>query len=52
MARPEQEPDDAPAADETPPVSVHRTNPERVVFTEDGNRDGWLASDLVVSVDR
>lgn len=29
-------------------VSALRTSPERTVFTEDGNSDGWIATDLVV----
>ena len=37
------------AADEgTPAVSAHRTSPERTVFTEDGNADGWISTDHTV----
>jgi hypothetical protein len=28
-----------------PLVSALRTSPERIVFTEDGNSDGWIATD-------
>ncbi|WP_192918565.1 hypothetical protein [Salinigranum salinum] len=35
-----------------PVVSALRSSPDRVVLTEDGNRDGWIASDAVVSLDR
>ncbi len=44
--------DAEPGADEGPAVSAHRTSPERTVFTEKGNCDGWIASDLVVGLDR
>ena len=33
-------------------VSVHRSSPERVVFTEAGNTDGWIATDLAVDLQR
>lgn len=29
-------------------VSAVSTSPDRVVFTEDGNPDGWIATDLAV----
>ncbi|MFB6168533.1 MAG: hypothetical protein ABEJ43_06770 [Haloferacaceae archaeon] len=38
--------------DESPPVSAHRTSPDRTVLTEEGNCDGWIASDLVVELAR
>jgi hypothetical protein len=40
------------AEDVGPPVSAHRTSPERTVFTEEGNCDGWIASDLVVELSK
>jgi hypothetical protein len=45
---------DADAEDgETPPrVSALRTSPDRTVFTEDGNSDGWIATDLTVDAHR
>jgi hypothetical protein len=36
---------------DAPPVSAHRTSPDRTVLTEEGNCDGWIASDLVVELD-
>lgn len=33
-------------------VTAHRTTPERTVFTESGNNDGWIATDLTVELDR
>lgn len=43
-----------PDAEETEPepdertVSAHETRPGRLVFTEVGNCDGWIATDLAV----
>jgi hypothetical protein len=31
-----------------PSVSAHRTSPDRTVLTEEGNSDGWIASDIIV----
>ena len=36
------------AGADTPTVSAHRTTPDRIVLTEEGNSDGWIASDLAV----
>lgn len=33
-------------------VSALRTSPDRVVFTEDGNSEGWIATDHTVSLSR
>jgi hypothetical protein len=33
-------------------VSTHRTNPDRTVFIEENNSDGWIATDLTVVLDR
>lgn len=35
-----------------PLVSALRTSPDRTVFTEDGNRDGWIATDHAVELRR
>ncbi|WP_299235105.1 hypothetical protein [Natronomonas sp.] len=37
-----------------PPVGLraHATSPERTVFTEPGNNDGWISTDLTVDVQR
>lgn len=35
---------------DVPAVTVCETTPGRVVFTEDGNSDGWIATDLTVSL--
>jgi hypothetical protein len=37
---------------ERPQVSVHRPSAERTVFTESGNRDGWIATDLTVDLEQ
>jgi hypothetical protein len=41
------EPDDEKVA-----VTVHESSPDRVVFTEEGNNDGWIATDLAVDLER
>ncbi|QSG03066.1 hypothetical protein [Natranaeroarchaeum sulfidigenes] len=47
------DPDKGESADnEVPTVAVCETTPGRVVFTEDGNSDGWIATDLTVSLSR
>jgi hypothetical protein len=38
--------------EDAPVVSQLRTTPERFVFTEDGNSEGWIATDHVVAVNR
>jgi hypothetical protein len=38
--------------DEGSRVTVHRSSPDRTVFTEEGNTDGWIATDLTVSLER
>ncbi|MFB6084152.1 MAG: hypothetical protein ABEJ94_07905 [Halorientalis sp.] len=34
--------------DDAPLIKCHRATDERRVFTEDGNTDGWIATDLTV----
>ncbi|ESS09662.1 MAG: hypothetical protein A07HN63_00467 [uncultured archaeon A07HN63] len=46
-------PDDEPApADTAPRISVCNATPERTVFAEEGNEDGWIATDYSVSLTR
>ncbi len=33
-------------------VSMHCTNPDRAVFIEEGNSDGWIATDLTVDLNQ
>ncbi|WP_162993841.1 hypothetical protein [Halalkalicoccus subterraneus] len=33
-------------------VSALRTSPDRTVFTEDGNSEGWIATDHTVELSR
>lgn len=40
------------AANVTRAVSVHNTRPERSIFVEEGNADGWIATDLTVALER
>lgn len=35
-----------------PEISVCESCPEKAVFIESGNTDGWIASDTVVDIDR
>lgn len=39
-------------AAEFPPVSAHRSSPDRIVFTERDNTDGWIATDFAVDLRR
>lgn len=31
-------------------ITAHRSAPDRTVFTEDGNSDGWIATDFTVDI--
>lgn len=42
----------AETAEPTPCVSALRASPDRIVFTEEGNCDGWISTDLIVSLSR
>ncbi|WP_201293992.1 hypothetical protein [Natronorubrum halalkaliphilum] len=33
-------------------VTSHETRPGKVVFTEQNNSDGWIATDLAVDLER
>lgn len=33
-------------------VSSHETRPGKIVFTERNNNDGWIATDLVIDLER
>lgn len=39
-------------SDELPSVTASRASPDRTVFTEEGNTDGWIATDLTVDLER
>lgn len=41
-----------PVRDEEARVTAHCCNPERTVFTEQGNSDGWIATDLTVELEQ
>jgi hypothetical protein len=40
------------AAEDDSRVVAHASRPDRTVFTEEGNTEGWIASDLVITVER
>ncbi|WP_225334215.1 hypothetical protein [Halomicrobium urmianum] len=50
--RVEAELDDDELEDEVVAVTAHRSSPDRVVFTEEDNSDGWIATDLTVELRR
>jgi len=35
-----------------PAVAASRCSPDRTVFTEQGNTDAWIATDLTVELER
>ena len=39
-------------ADARPTVAASRCSPDRTVFTEQGNTDAWIATDLTVELER
>ncbi|WP_170964403.1 hypothetical protein [Natronomonas salsuginis] len=39
-----------PDADEAVELRVHATSPDRTVFIEPDNCDGWISTDLTVDV--
>jgi hypothetical protein len=48
----QQDVEKATPDDAEPEVRAHETRPGRTVFTEDGNSDGWIATDLAVEPER
>lgn len=52
-SRPQELPEEEdPTTEDQPEVSAHVCSCDRTVFTEDGNNDGWIATDLTVSLER
>lgn len=47
MATPESAAESAEAI-----ITAHATAPEKTVFVESGNHDAWIATDLVVDLER
>lgn len=43
---------DQPDSEDHPDVTAHECSGERTVFTESGNNDGWIATDLTVPLRR
>jgi hypothetical protein len=43
-------PAETDAETDTPTLTFHETRPGRNVLTEEGNSDGWIASDMTVEV--
>lgn len=44
--------DSEESADARPTVAASRCSPDRTVFTEQGNTDAWIATDLTVELER
>ncbi|WP_418285941.1 hypothetical protein [Halorubrum sp. DTA46] len=40
------------STDARPTVAASRCSPDRTVFTEQGNTDAWIATDLTVELKR
>ena len=40
------------SGDPRPAVAASRCSPDRTVFTEEGNTDAWIATDLTVALER
>lgn len=38
--------------EDRPEISVCESRPGKAVFTESGNTDGWIASDITVDIHR
>lgn len=51
-ADPDESSEETATLEEPPVVAACETCPGRVVFTEDGNTDGWISTDLTVSLTR
>ena len=43
--------DEGKDAGDEPAVTAHISSPDRTVFTEEGNPDGWIATDLTVPLE-
>lgn len=39
-------------SEDRPQITVCESCPDKAIFIESGNTDGWIASDLTVDVDR
>lgn len=47
--------EESPGPDEDVPemeLSVHATSPDRTVFTDPDNSEGWIATDYTVDIER
>ncbi|MCG1004458.1 MULTISPECIES: hypothetical protein [Halobacterium] len=50
MAATQDREDDAPAAGEG--VAAFQSSPDKTVFTESDNPDGWISTDRTVDIER
>lgn len=50
---PDESTNDAPdQPEESPEICTVQTSPDRLLFSETDNPDGWIATDLVVDLER
>lgn len=52
QARSPESANEEPETEDNPTVTAHTCSSERTVFTEEDNNDGWIATDLTVSLRR
>ena len=52
ITEPTTVPPEVDDAEDSPCVSALAASPDRTVFTEEGNCDGWIATDLIVRLSR
>jgi len=45
-------PETVEPAEQDRPVTAHRSSPDRTVFVEADNKDGWIATDYTVDLTR
>jgi hypothetical protein len=50
MAVTQDREDEPPAAEDS--VAAFQSSPDRTVFTESNNPDGWISTDVTVDVER
>jgi hypothetical protein len=44
--------DEEPFSSSDSGISIHSTRPDRSVFIEEGNADGWISTDMTVTPER
>lgn len=52
MMNTSQDTDGHDVAEQTEAVTIHQSSPDRTVFTESGNTEAWIATDMTVTPER